>query len=75
MSKHQFSFTLALKKDINGEEYMIGSTDLPASIDLRESTFLVFFPEDGADHGVMMIRPRTLVPRPTHSDVKAFDKD
>ena len=63
MSKHQFQFPLALKKDVNGEEYMIGNTDLPASIDLRECTFLIFFPEDGSESGTLMIRPRALVPR------------
>lgn len=75
MSKHQFSFPMILKKDVKGEEYMIGSTDLPASVDLRETTFIVFFPEEGEDFGTLMIRPRTLVPRPPPSDNKAWDKE
>ena len=61
MSKHQFQFPLNLKVDTNGEEYMIGSTDLPMSVDLREATFLVFFPEEGSDTGTLMIRPRNCV--------------
>lgn len=65
MSKHQLSFSMSLKKDVHGEEYMIGSTDFPGSVNLRECTFLVFFPEDGSEQGTLMIRPRTLVPRPT----------
>ena len=77
MSKHQFTFPLALKKDVHGEEYMIGSTDFPAAVDLRESTFIVFFPEDGEDHGTLMIRPRALVPRPANfnESSKGFEKD
>jgi hypothetical protein len=63
MSKHQFSLPLTLKTDINGEEYMIGSADLPVMVNMRETTFLVFFPEEGKDAGTLMIRPRTLVPR------------
>ena len=58
MSKHQFQFPLNLKEDTNGEEYLIGSTDLPMSINLRDATFLVFFPEEGSDKGTLMIRPR-----------------
>lgn len=67
-SKHQFQFPLAIKKDVLGEEYMIGSTDFPGSIDLRDCTFLVFFPEEGSDTGTLMVRPRTLVPRPGFRD-------
>lgn len=63
MSKHQFTIPLHLKTDINGEEYMIGSADLPVLVNMRESTFLVFFPEDGSDAGTLMVRPRTLMPR------------
>ena len=64
MSKHQFQFQLNLKKDVHGEEYMIGSTDFPGLIDLRECAFLVFFPLEGEDKGTLMIRPRSLVQRP-----------
>lgn len=64
MSKHQFQFPIALKTDVNGEEYMIGSTDFPGSVDLRDCTFLVFFPQEGSDNGTLLIRPRTLVQRP-----------
>ena len=67
-SKHQFQFPIALKTDVKGEEYMIGSTDFPGSIDLRDCTFLVFFPDDGSDTGTLMIRPRTLVQRPGFRD-------
>lgn len=64
LPKHTFTMPLHMKTDINGDEYMIGSTDVPMSVDLREATFLVFFPEEGDEHGILMIRPRTLVPRP-----------
>ena len=67
-NKNNLQIPLSLKKDVKGEEYLIGSTDLPASLNLRESTFLVFFPEEGSDKGVLMIRPRTLVPRATFED-------
>ncbi len=73
MSKHQFQFPLTLKTDVHGEEYMIGSTDFPGLIDLRECAFLVFFPEDGSDKGTLMIRPRSLVPRPNHGNRDSED--
>lgn len=63
--KHTFAMPMMLKTDVNGDEYLIGSTDLPMSLDLREATFLVFFPPEGEDIGTLMVRPRTLVPRPT----------
>jgi hypothetical protein len=75
MSKHQFQFPLSLKIDANGEEYLIGSTDLPMSVDLREATFLVFFPEEGGDKGTLMIRPRNLIPRPHRDPVRDSQED
>lgn len=63
--KHTFTMPMHIKTDVNGDEYLIGSTDIPMYVDLREATFLVFFPEDGEEMGTLMIRPRQLVPRPT----------
>lgn len=61
--KHAFTLPLYVKTDVNGEEYLIGSTDLPMMVDLREATFLVFYPEEDETEGRLMIRPRHLVPR------------
>ena len=65
MSKHQFSMPLYVKKDINGDEYLIGSTDLPMLINLRETTFVVFYAEDddAKPTATLVIRPRQLVAR------------
>lgn len=63
MSKHQILINLSLRTDVNNEEYMIGSTDFPGSVDLRDATFIVFYPTEGEEHGSLIIRPRTLVPR------------
>lgn len=57
MSQGQIEFPLHLKEDRHGDEYMIGSTDLPVTVDLSKLTFIVFFPTDGARHGTMLIRP------------------
>ena len=61
--KGQIQFNLLLKEDRNGDEFMIGSTDVPASVDLQNATFVVFFPDDGETTGTMVIRNRNVPPR------------
>ncbi len=60
----QIEVPLLLRKDRNDDEYMIGSIDVPAWINLAEVTFIAFFPpdnaEDGArEKGTLMIRPNS----------------
>jgi len=43
---NQFEIRLTPRTDKNGDEYLIGGTDLPALVDLRDSTFVVFYPKD-----------------------------
>jgi hypothetical protein len=50
----QLEIRLWPKRDRNGEKYLIGSAqNVPALVDLREATFLVFYPpdEDDSDNG------------------------
>jgi hypothetical protein len=43
---NQFEIRLTPRTDRNGDEYLIGGSDLPALVDLRDSTFVVFYPKD-----------------------------
>lgn len=43
---NQFEIRLTPRTDKNGDEYLIGGADLPALVDLRDSTFVVFYPKD-----------------------------
>jgi hypothetical protein len=63
MSKNSFQFPLNTRFDSNNEEYLIGSTDLPMFVDLRDVTFLVFYPEENSDKGTLLIRPRNNTPQ------------
>ena len=47
-----------IKVDKNGQEYLIGSPELPASINLKDFTFIVFFPEEGSETGTLILRPK-----------------
>lgn len=63
MSRNSFQFSLVERLDANNEAYLIGSSDLPVMVDLREVTFLVFYPEEGNDKATLMIRSRNTPPR------------
>jgi len=60
----QLEIRLRTKIDRNGDEYLIGSaTEIPALIDLRDATFIVFYPreegegeDDRGSHATLMIR-------------------
>lgn len=62
----QLEIKLWTKTDRNGDEYLIGDAhEVPALVDLREATFLVFYPpEEGAEdededrrpHATLIIR-------------------
>jgi len=46
----QLEIKLWTKTDRNGDEYLIGDAhDVPALVDLREATFLVFYPPEESD--------------------------
>ncbi len=63
----QIEIRLHSKVDKNGDEYFIGSSDAPASVNLREVTFVFFLPPEDGDVGSLKIRART--PRRfTHGD-------
>lgn len=48
----QLEVRLWPKRDRNGEEYLIGDAqNVPALVDLREATFLVFYPPEDEDTG------------------------
>jgi len=46
---NQLEIRLTPRTDKNGDEYLIGGTDLPALVDLRDTTFVVFYPKDDAE--------------------------
>jgi len=48
---NQLEIKLRVKIDKNGDEYLIGSAEqVPALIDLRDATFIVFYPPDDPDN-------------------------
>ena len=53
----QIEVKLFAKTDKRGDEYMIGSTELPVLVDLSKVTLLVFYPEENKDVGTLLIRP------------------
>jgi len=55
----QIKISMALKTDDNGDEYLVGTTDMPVMLDLSNSLFLVFFPLEGKTTGQMVIRRAT----------------
>ena len=57
-NKNSIEFTLVERIDTNKDPFLIGSTDLPVMVDLRDVTFLVFYPERGSDRATILIRPR-----------------
>ena len=49
---------LHVKIDKNGNEYLIGSPNFPAQINLKDSTFIVFYPEEDSDVATLIIRAK-----------------
>lgn len=49
---------LFVREDKNGDEYFIGSPDLPAEINLDDYTFIVFLPKPGEEHAKVVLRPK-----------------
>ena len=63
---NQLEIRLYSKEDKNGDEYFIGSTDIPAMVNLADVTFVFFLPPEGETKGVLKSRSRQ--PRPVQSD-------
>ena len=55
----QIEVRLVTKEDKNGDEFYIGSTDMPALVDLSKVTFVVFHPSDeGDDRATLIVKTR-----------------
>jgi len=54
----QIEIKMSEKQDRNGDEYLIGSVDFPASVKLNEVTFLVYYPENDGGPGTLVVRRR-----------------
>lgn len=75
---NQFEIRLTPRTDKNGDEYLIGGADLPALVDLRDSTFVVFYPKDEEElkpgerpRATLVIRKRQA---PTTAKTRAEDE-
>lgn len=49
---------LTIKTDRYGDEYLVGSYDLPVLLDLSKVSFFVFYPEEGSTKATLMIRSK-----------------
>tara|TARA_B100000900_G_scaffold314561_1_gene273442 strand:+ start:667 stop:861 length:195 start_codon:yes stop_codon:yes gene_type:complete len=49
---------LFVRTDKNGNEYLIGSPNLPAQINLDDYTFIVFYPEEDENKAKVVLRPK-----------------
>ena len=49
---------LKIKTDRNGDEFLVGSFDFPALLDLSKVSFFVFYPEEGGTQAELLVRPR-----------------
>jgi len=54
----QFEIKLLAKTDKNNDEYYIGSTDMPVSVDLSKVTIVVFHPAEGEDRATLILRTK-----------------
>jgi len=54
----QIEVKLVSKDDKNGDEYYIGSTDMPAHVDLSKVTFVVFHPAEGEERATLIMKAR-----------------
>lgn len=71
----QFEIKLTPRTDKNGDEFLIGGADLPALVDLRDATFVVFYPKDENDlkpgerpRATLVIRKRVTTPKTRNED-------
>lgn len=55
------------KQDKHGDYYLIGGSNIPASIKLDEVTFLVFYPEKDSTIATILIRPKNDHPKQRRS--------
>lgn len=62
MVTDQIELKMVEKTDRNGDSYLIGSADFPASIKLNEVTFLVYYPEEGSENAKLVVRRRKRKP-------------
>jgi len=62
MVTDQIEMKMMEKTDRNGDNYLIGSVDFPASVKLNEVTFLVYYPEEGSENGTLVVRKRKRKP-------------
>lgn len=51
-------FKLLSKVDKNGDEYLIGSPNFPANINLKDFTFIVFYPQEDGGKATVILRPK-----------------
>ena len=58
MRQLELSLVAKVSKKGSGDEFYIGSTDVPVSVDLSKVTFVVFHPEEGSDRATLIIKPR-----------------
>lgn len=65
----QIEIKMSEKQDRNGDDYLIGSVDFPASVKLNEVTFLVYYPDRDGAPGTLLLRRKK---RPHHA--KRFAK-
>jgi hypothetical protein len=72
---NQLEIRLTPRTDKNGDEYLIGGTDLPTLVDLRDSTFVVFYPKDEGElrpgerpRATLVIRRRNTPNRKTEDE-------
>lgn len=65
---NQLTIPLIAKDDKNGDEFFIGSVDIPAAVDLSRATFLFFLPSKGSDVGHLKIRMRDAAKPRRHED-------
>jgi hypothetical protein len=60
----QIEIKMSEKQDRNGDDYLIGSVEFPASVKLNEVTFLVYYPDRDGATGTLVVRKRK---RPSHN--------
>ena len=63
------------KEDKHGDYYLIGGSNIPASVKLDEVTFLVFYPENGSNIGTILIRPKTPMKGKPRSEGEGHEGD
>jgi hypothetical protein len=51
-------FKLLSRIDKNGNEYLIGSPNFPANVNLNDFTIIVFYPEEEGGKATIILRPK-----------------